>query len=60
LILGLAVLPNKPFNTSVLELYNSFVCGEIEVYDPETGELFNPDEAYKPDMSIEERALADI
>ena len=44
LILGLAVLPNKPFNTSVLELYNSFVCGEIEVYDPETGELFNPDD----------------
>lgn len=44
LILGIAVLPNKPFNTNVLEMYNSFVCGELEVYDPETGELFNPDD----------------
>lgn len=43
-ILGIAVLPNKPFNTSVLEMYNSFVCGELDVYDPETGELFNPDD----------------
>ena len=44
LILGIAVLPNKPFNTNVLEMYNSFVCGELEVYDPDTGELFNPDD----------------
>lgn len=44
LILGIAVLPNKPFNTSVLEMYNSFVCGELDVYDPETGEIFNPDD----------------
>lgn len=44
LILGIAVLPNKPFNTNVLEMYNSFVCGELDVYDPETGELFNPDD----------------
>lgn len=44
LILSLAVLPNKPFNTSVLELYNSFVCGELEVCDPATGELFNPED----------------
>ena len=44
LILSIAVLPNKPFNTSVWEMYNSFVCGELDVYDPETGELFRPAE----------------
>lgn len=44
LILGIAVLPNKPFNTNVAEMYNQFVCGELDVYDPETGELFNPDD----------------
>lgn len=44
LILSIAVLPNKPFNTNVWEMYNSFVCGELEVYDPETGELFDPSE----------------
>ena len=38
LILGIAVLPNKPFNTNVAEMYNQFVCGELDVYDPETGE----------------------
>lgn len=49
LILGIAVLPNKPFNTNVAELYNSFVCGELDVYDPETGELFNPDDFTEKD-----------
>ena len=44
LILGIAVLPNKPFNTTVAEMYNQFVCGELDVYDPETGEMFNPDD----------------
>ena len=44
LILGLAVLPNKPFNTNIAEMYNMFVCGELEVYDPSTGELMNPDD----------------
>lgn len=44
LILGIAVLPNKPFNTNVLEMYNAFVCGELDVYDPTTGELFNPED----------------
>ncbi len=44
LILSIAVLPNKPFNTNVWEMYNSFVCGELDVYDPETGELFDPGE----------------
>ena len=44
LILGIAILPNKPFNTSVAEMYNQFVCGELDVWDPETGEMFNPDD----------------
>lgn len=44
LILGIAVLPNKPWNTNVLELYNSFVTGELDVYDPDTGELFDPEQ----------------
>ena len=44
LIISLATMPNKPFNTSVLEMYNSFVCGELEVYDPETGELLDAED----------------
>lgn len=44
LIVSLACLPNKPYNTSVLEMYNMFVCGELDVYDPESGELFNCDD----------------
>lgn len=44
LIIGIAILPNKPWNTNVLELYNSFVTGELEVWHPSTGELFDPDE----------------
>lgn len=44
LILGLAVLPNKPFNTTTHDNYLSFVCGELDVFDPKTGELMNPDD----------------
>ena len=44
LILSLDSLPNRPFNTTVHELYMQFVCGELDVYDPETGELINPDD----------------
>ncbi|MCR5394193.1 MAG: hypothetical protein K6E86_02200 [Bacteroidales bacterium] len=44
LILGIAILPNKPWNTSVAEMYNQFVTGELEVYDPDTGELLNPED----------------
>lgn len=43
-ILGLACLPNKPFHANVAEMYISFVCGELDVYDISTGELFDPDE----------------
>ena len=44
LILSIAIQPNKPFNTSVWEMYNSFVCGELDVFDYETGELLNPED----------------
>lgn len=44
LVRGLAVLPNKPYNSNVHEMCISFVCGELDVYDPKTGELFNPDD----------------
>ena len=44
LVRGLAVLPNKPYNSNVHEMYISFICGELDVYDPKTGELFNPDD----------------
>ena len=44
LIISIDALPNKPWNTNVLELYNAFVTGEYEVYDLETGEIFKPDD----------------
>lgn len=44
LIVAIAVQPNKPYNTSVWEMYNAFVCGELDVWDPKTGELFNPED----------------
>ena len=44
LILSLAVLPNKPYNTTTHENYISFVCGELDVFDLHTGEVFNPDD----------------
>ncbi len=44
LILSLDSLPERPFNSTVAEMYNAFVCGELDVYDPETGELFDPEE----------------
>lgn len=44
LILGLAIQSNQPFAKQVYEMYISFVCGEIEAFDPQTGELFNPDD----------------
>ncbi len=42
LILGLWCLPNKPYGAQVKDLYDGFICGEIDAYDVKTGELFNP------------------
>lgn len=44
LILSLAVLPNKPYNTTTHDNYISFVCGKFDVFDLKTGELMNPDD----------------
>lgn len=42
LILSLDSQPERPYNTTVAEMYNMFVKGEVPVADPETGELFEP------------------
>lgn len=42
LILSLDSLPERPYNTTVAEMYNMFVKGEVTVADPETGEVFEP------------------
>ena len=34
---------NQPYGSDVHEMYLSFVCGELEVWDLETGEIFNPE-----------------
>ncbi len=44
LLLSIAVQPNKPWNTNVWEMYNSFVCGELDVWDYSSGELYDPGE----------------
>lgn len=44
LIRGLGAMAEHPYDTVVAEMYNQFVLGELEVYDPESGELFNPEE----------------
>ncbi len=40
---GIAVLENKPWNKNVHDMYEMFICGELEVYNPDTGELFDPE-----------------
>lgn len=42
LLLSIDGQPEQPFNTTVWEQYNMFVQGELELYDPETGEVLKP------------------
>lgn len=42
LLLSLAALPNKPWNKDVWGMYNMFVDGDLQICDPETGEIFDP------------------
>lgn len=42
LLLSIDAQPEQPFNTTVWEQYNLFVQGELELYDPEPGEVLNP------------------
>ena len=40
---GIAVLENHPWNKNVHDMYEMFICGELDVWDPETGELLDPE-----------------
>lgn len=42
LLLSLYAMPNKPFGADVYNLYNMFIKGKFQIYDKETGELFDP------------------
>nr|DAY00449.1 MAG TPA: transposase [Caudoviricetes sp.] len=42
LLLALDNDATRPYNTTVAERYNSFVDGLLAVYNPETGELYDP------------------
>ena len=44
LVLSLAAQEQRPYATVVMEMYNQFLCGELEVTDLETGEIYNPEE----------------
>ena len=44
LIVALWRTNGKPFKERVWELYMEFACGDRELYDRETGEVFNPEE----------------
>ena len=44
LIQGLKAMTEHPYDTVVAEMYNQFVTGDLEVYDPATGEVFDPAE----------------
>ena len=44
LLLSLDSLDQRPFNSTTHENYMSFICGELDVYDPKTGELYDPDD----------------
>lgn len=41
-IVSIACLPNQPYNTTVREMYEMFVYGELEVWDYDSGELLDP------------------
>ncbi len=43
LVLSIACLENQPYNTSVREMYIMFLCGELEVWDYDTGEVLDPE-----------------
>lgn len=49
LFMSLDSLPTRPYATVTAETYRQFLYGEIEVYDPETGEMFMPGDFYDKD-----------
>ena len=46
-ILGIECLENQPYNTTVREMYMMFLTGELDVWDVDTGELYDPDDFAK-------------
>ena len=63
LIRSLAVLPNKPYNSNVHEMYLAFVCGELDVWNYQTGELMNPEEFVDKNgdpLSLSESTISNI
>ena len=41
-VVSISCLENQPYNTTVREMYEMFVYGELEVWDYETGEVLDP------------------
>ena len=41
LFISICCMPNKPYISSVYDIYKQFLYGEIELFDRATGELFN-------------------
>ena len=42
LLLAIDGQPEQPYNTTVWEQYNMFVQGDLDLFDPETGEVLDP------------------
>ena len=42
LLVSIAARMNRPWNVKVHEMYTQFVRGELEIFDPETGEIYDP------------------
>ncbi|HLO89781.1 MAG TPA: hypothetical protein VK172_01325, partial [Lentimicrobium sp.] len=53
LLLSLYTMPNKPYGTTVHELYTKFINGQIDVYDPSTGEIFNREDFKRNGIPIQ-------
>jgi hypothetical protein len=53
LILSLYTSTDKPYGTSVHEQYLKFINGQINVFDQESGELFNREDFFKGNAPIE-------
>jgi hypothetical protein len=52
LLLSLYCLPTKPYANEVYEKYMQFLGGSIDVFDVETGELFNREDFFKDGKPI--------
>lgn len=53
LILALYAMNGKPFVSEVYRLYTDFVNGDREIYDPESGEVYRPEEFRYKDRRYE-------